>query len=65
MFDRVLRQGGIWHLYGHPWEIEKLGLWPQLSQMLEYVSNRSEVLYASNGQLLDLIKGQVAVERTG
>ena len=65
MFDRVLRQGGIWHLYGHPWEIEKLGLWPELGQMLEYVSNRSEVRYASNGQLLDLMTGQVAVERTG
>ena len=33
-FDRVLRKGGVWHLYGHPWEIEKLGLWAQLEEML-------------------------------
>jgi peptidoglycan/xylan/chitin deacetylase (PgdA/CDA1 family) len=59
MFDRVLRHGGIWHLYGHPWEIEKLGLWPQLGEILEYVSNRSGVIYATNGQLLDLVKKEV------
>jgi peptidoglycan/xylan/chitin deacetylase (PgdA/CDA1 family) len=57
MFDRVLRDGGVWHLYGHPWEIQKLGLWAQLEEMLEYVGNRSGVLYVTNGQLLDLIKG--------
>src|ERR1700722_7677547 len=31
-FDRTLRNGGVWHLYGHPWEIEKLGLWDQLRE---------------------------------
>lgn len=53
MFDRVLRDGGIWHLYGHSWEIEKLSLWPQLNEMLEYVSQRPEVRYITNGQILD------------
>lgn len=56
-FDRVLRKGGVWHLYGHPWEIEKLGLWAQLKEMLEYVSNRGGVQYVRNGQLLDLVRG--------
>jgi peptidoglycan-N-acetylglucosamine deacetylase len=59
-FDRVLRDGGVWHLYGHPWEIEKLGLWTQLEEMLEYVGNRSGVLYVTNGQLLDLVKGDTS-----
>jgi peptidoglycan/xylan/chitin deacetylase (PgdA/CDA1 family) len=58
-FDRVLRHGGVWHLYGHPWEIEKLGLWDQLREMLEYVSNRSGVQYVTNGRLLDLVRGDV------
>ena len=61
-FDRVLRHGGMWHLYGHPWEIEKLGLWEQLKEMLEYVRNRSEVRYVTNGQLVDLVKGDAPVE---
>ncbi len=58
-FDRTLSEGGVWHLYGHSWEIEKLGLWPQLSEMLEYVSNRSGVQYVTNGQLLALAKGEM------
>lgn len=57
-FDRVLRDGGMWHLYGHPWEIEKLGLWEQLKEMLEYVRNRSDVRYVTNGQLVDFVKGE-------
>ena len=56
-FDRVLRKGGVWHLYGHPWEIEKLGLWAQLKEMLEYVSNRGGVQYVTNGRLLDVVRG--------
>ena len=59
-FDRILRTGGVWHLYGHSWEIEKLGLWDELREMLEYVSGRSGVEYVTNGQLLDLVKGEVA-----
>jgi peptidoglycan/xylan/chitin deacetylase (PgdA/CDA1 family) len=60
-FDSVLRGGGVWHLYGHSWEIEKLGLWPQLSEMFEYISNRSSVQYVTNGQLLRLVKGGMQV----
>ncbi|MGA2413951.1 MAG: polysaccharide deacetylase family protein [Candidatus Sulfotelmatobacter sp.] len=59
-FDRVLRHGGVWHLYGHSWEIEKLGLWDRLNEMLEYVSGRNGVEYVSNGELLDAVKGEVS-----
>jgi len=59
-FDRVMRTGGVWHLYGHSWEIEKLGLWDQLSEMLAYVSHRNGVEYVANGQLLDSVKGEFA-----
>jgi peptidoglycan/xylan/chitin deacetylase (PgdA/CDA1 family) len=59
-FDRVLREGGVWHLYGHPWEIEKLGLWNQLGEMLQYVSHRTGVEYVTNGQLLSLVKGDIS-----
>jgi peptidoglycan/xylan/chitin deacetylase (PgdA/CDA1 family) len=61
-FDRTLRNGGVWHLYGHSWEIEKLGLWGQLREMLEYVSGRSGVEYVTNGQLLDCVTGKVAAQ---
>jgi peptidoglycan/xylan/chitin deacetylase (PgdA/CDA1 family) len=62
-FDRVVHDGGAWHLYGHPWEIEKLGLWPELREMFEYISHRSGVQYVTNGQLLALVKGEMPVPR--
>lgn len=55
LFNQVLEYGGIWHLYGHSWEIDDLAIWSQLQQMLDYVSHRTGVIYATNGQLLTLL----------
>jgi hypothetical protein len=30
LFDRVLKEGGVWHLFGHSWQIEEMGLWDDL-----------------------------------
>lgn len=60
MFDRVRREGGVWHLSGHPWELEKHQLWPQLREMFGYVSNQSGVQYVTNGQLLALVHGELS-----
>jgi peptidoglycan-N-acetylglucosamine deacetylase len=57
-FDRALRDGGVWHLYGHPWEIEKLNLWLQLREMLDYVSSRENVAYMTNADLLQWTKAE-------
>ena len=58
LFDDVMKYGGIWHLYGHSWEIENLGLWKQLCDVLDYVCKRRDVLYATNGQLVSIIHSQ-------
>lgn len=52
LFDQVLRDGGVWHLYGHSWEIEKLGLWDGLRELLDYVARRDAVRYVPNCALL-------------
>ncbi len=54
MFDYVLRHGGVWHLYGHSWEIDQLGIWPDLTELLNYVSRHDEVTYATNSNLLSI-----------
>ncbi len=54
LFDEVLQHGGIWHLYGHSWEIEELGIWGQLRELLDYVCKREGVTYATNGKLLSM-----------
>jgi len=52
LFDRVLQNGGVWHLYGHSQEIEHLGLWKELEEMLDYVCKRKGVRYVPNGELV-------------
>ena len=52
MFDVMLENGGVWHLYGHSWELEKLQLWRQLEQVLDHVAQRSGVIYTDNSELL-------------
>jgi len=37
LFDIVLKRGGVWHLFGHAWEIEKFGLWRELREILDYL----------------------------
>lgn len=51
LFDEALRHGGVWHLYGHSWEIEELGIWNELDQMLQYVSKRPGVRYVANSEV--------------
>jgi len=53
MFDDAVREGGIWHLYGHSWELEELGLWDQLRELFSYVANRPGVIYATNSKALE------------
>jgi peptidoglycan/xylan/chitin deacetylase (PgdA/CDA1 family) len=52
LFDAVLEHGGIWHLYGHSWEVERLGLWDDLREILDYVGRRDGVSYVPNCTLV-------------
>lgn len=60
LFDRVLSEGGVWHLFGHSWEIEKGGLWAGLAEMLDYVSRREGVLYCTNSEILKYLAQESA-----
>lgn len=51
MFDRVLRDGGEFHLWGHSWEIEEHGDWEKLESVLAYISHKQGVRYVVNGDL--------------
>lgn len=52
LFDAVLEDGGVWHLYGHSWELEQFGLWDGLGELLDYVCRHDKVRYVTNGALL-------------
>jgi len=60
LFDSALETGGMWHMYGHSHEIEQLGLWHELEEILDYVGNREQVTYIPNGDLISLLAASPA-----
>ncbi|MCA9397277.1 polysaccharide deacetylase family protein [candidate division WWE3 bacterium] len=44
-FDYVLENGGVFHLWGHSWEIEKNADWERLERVFDYISNHTNVYY--------------------
>jgi peptidoglycan-N-acetylglucosamine deacetylase len=65
LFDSMLQEGGVFHLYGHSWEIHEMNLWDDLKEVLDYVCKRDEVLYVSNADILDYLpaKHQLHLDR--
>lgn len=49
-FDRALTEGGVFHLWGHSWELDVTRSWERLERVLAYVSCRPDVLYLTNAQ---------------
>jgi peptidoglycan-N-acetylglucosamine deacetylase len=56
MFEQVLTTGGVFHLWGHSWEIEQNNDWDRLERVLSYIGNRSNVRYLENGELKDMAR---------
>ncbi len=52
LFDRVLATGGVFHLWGHSWEVDRLGQWDRLTRVLDHIAHREGVSYTSNAGLV-------------
>lgn len=53
MFDQVIKTGGIYHIWGHSWEIDQHDDWERLESVFRYISANPEVSYVTNGELED------------
>ena len=51
-FDKTLKNGEVFHLWGHSWEIEQYDMWEDLEKFLKYISNRENCTYLTNSELL-------------
>jgi len=52
----VLKKGGIWHLWGHSWEIEEDKNWNSLENLLQFVKEETgkyEVEFLTNGEIFE------------
>lgn len=48
LFDHMHENGGVFHLWGHSWEIEKQGDWTRLENVLRYIAHKRGVEYVAN-----------------
>ena len=55
LFDHAEKSKGIFHLWGHSWEIEKNGMWKELEDVFKYISGRSGCRYLTNSEVIDLL----------
>jgi peptidoglycan/xylan/chitin deacetylase (PgdA/CDA1 family) len=51
-FDTALKRGGVFHVWGHSWEIERHGLWQQFENLCAHMANRKACEYVTNGELV-------------
>jgi peptidoglycan-N-acetylglucosamine deacetylase len=51
LFDRTTAHGGIFHLWGHSWEIDARDDWQRLDAVLAYVGGHPGVAYLPNRSL--------------
>jgi peptidoglycan-N-acetylglucosamine deacetylase len=54
IFDYSLKNGQVFHLWGHSWEIDYYGMWDELEDFFEYIAHRSDCEYLTNSEVLNL-----------
>ncbi len=51
-YDLAAQNGGIWHIWGHSWEIQEMNLWDELERVLSLVSNDPTAEYCANSKIV-------------
>lgn len=51
MFEKAVAEGGVYHLWGHSWEVDARGDWNRLERVFAHISRRSDVKYVANKDL--------------
>ena len=50
-FNAVRSLGGVWHLWGHSWEIEQHELWSDLEIVLANISAQTDIRFVTNREI--------------
>ncbi len=58
LFDYTYQTGGIFHLWGHSWEIEKNNGWQKLENVFSYIAKKNNVVNQTNTGILDESRDQ-------
>jgi peptidoglycan/xylan/chitin deacetylase (PgdA/CDA1 family) len=54
ILDRVMERGGVFHLWGHSWEIDEMGEWENLERLFaKLAQQRDRAVFVTNSGLLN------------
>jgi glycosyltransferase involved in cell wall biosynthesis len=56
LFDQAVKTGGVYHLWGHSSELEKLQEWDKLRRVFEHIAHRPGVRYLTNADCLRVLQ---------
>lgn len=54
---------GVYHLWGHSWEIEKFGLWNELTETFRMLANENDALFLSNTEYWNYINNKTISDK--
>jgi peptidoglycan-N-acetylglucosamine deacetylase len=60
LFDQAKASGGVYHLWGHSWEIGEHNDWSRLRFLLRYIADHGNVTFMTNGELAEAMRGAPA-----
>ncbi len=58
IFEDVAMNGGVFHLWGHSWEIDQQGSWHELEELLRAISHRPGIDYLTNIDALNVLTNE-------
>lgn len=56
ILDYIEKHGGVYHLWGHSWVIERGNTWENVERVLSYISKKINVNYCTNFETFKVIK---------
>jgi peptidoglycan/xylan/chitin deacetylase (PgdA/CDA1 family) len=57
LFDTILESGGVFHIFGHSWQLDEKNGWSKLEDLLAHLAFRKNVRYLT---MADYVKSRIA-----
>jgi len=59
VLEETSKTNGIFHLWGHSWEIEKYDLWFEIEETLKMLKDENEAIFLNNSECWNYIRNKI------
>jgi len=53
LFDYTKEEDGVFHLWGHSWELDRYDMWNDLEGLFRYIRQRENIISLTNSEVLE------------